>query len=156
LGASDLGVGQAIGAKDSIVRKTMLLTVFVALAAISGCKNEPARRPASPIQPSGPRSDEYYVWEKTSSKQFKQVKKDYFLNKELCRNVIDVLNNMSTQQPRSSWALSHTTDSTFECWPASVDPNDYYKKNSTYSDSPAVTSPAKPRPDEPARRPAPN
>jgi hypothetical protein len=89
---------------------------------------------------------EYFAWEKLPSGHFKQLKKDYFMNRELCRNVIDVLNEESTQRPRSNWILSQTTDSTFECWPAAVNPNEYQKQYSIHSDSPAVTSPEPPEP----------
>ena len=138
---------------DLIMRRTALLVVMVALVPLGSCMNETARKPSSSVQPSAP-ADEYFAWEKLPSGHFKQFKKDYFMDKQLCRNVIDVLNDMSTQQPRSNWILSHTTASTFECWPASVNPSDYYKKNSVYGDSPAVTSPVKP--DSPGKKPAPN
>jgi hypothetical protein len=98
--------------------------LMVAFETIGSCNNESVRKPLSSVRPSAP-ADEYFAWEKLPPGHFKQVKKDYFMNKELCRNVIDVLNNMSTRQPRSNWILSHTTDSTFECWPASMNPIDY-------------------------------
>ena len=83
---------------------------------------------------------EYFAWEKTPDARYKQVKKNYFMNAEPCNNVIGVLNEASRDRPRSDWVLSQTTDSTFECWPASVDPNDYYRKYSGYSDQPAGAS----------------
>lgn len=136
------------------MRRAALLVVLVALETISACKKESARQPAS-VRPST-LTAEYFAWEKTPSGHFKQVKKDYFMNKKICRNVIDVLNGMSTQQPRSNWILSHTTDSSFECWPAFVDPNDYYKQYSIHSDSPAEMSPVTNQPDASGNTQAPN
>lgn len=78
----------------------------------------------------------YFAWEKLSSGKYRHVKKNYFMNKDLCRNVINVLNAMSTQQPRSKWVLSQTTDSSFECWPEKLNPNEYYRIGSVYSDLP--------------------
>jgi hypothetical protein len=124
------------------VKGTNLLLVL-ALTGFGSCRQEPAPKPSPKVQSSAP-EDEYLAWEKLPSGEFKQVKKDYFLNKELCLNVVSVLNDMSTQRPRSNWVLSHTTDSTFECWPARVDPQEFTKHNSTHSDSPAVTSPEAP------------
>ena len=91
-------------------------------------------------QRSGKRDGEFFAWEKTPQGQYKQVKKNYFMNEELCKNVINVLNDMSTKEPRSKWILSHQTNSTFECWPASVNPNEYYRKYSVYSDQPTTDS----------------
>ena len=84
------------------------------------------------------REREYFTWEKTPQGSYKQVKKNYFMNEQLCNNVIGVLNDMSTKSPSSNWALSGTTNSTFECWPASIDPNSYFNKYSVHSDQPAA------------------
>jgi hypothetical protein len=75
-----------------------------------------------PVRKESHNAAEYYAWEKTPQGIYKQVKKSYFMDKELCDNVINVLNDMSTKEPPSNWVLSHTTDSTFECLPASVNP----------------------------------
>jgi hypothetical protein len=81
------------------------------------------------------RKGEYYAWEKTPEGQYRQVKKSYFMNQHGCESVIASLNEMSTNQPRSSWVLSHTTESTFECWPADVTPNGLIQEiESPYSD----------------------
>lgn len=79
---------------------------------------------------------EVFAWERTPQGHYKQVKKNYYMDDKLCENVIDVLNDMSTTKPRSNWILSQTTDSTFECWPARIDPNQYYRKYSGQSDQP--------------------
>ena len=79
---------------------------------------------------------EYFAWEKTADSRYKKVNKNYFMDEQICSNVIGVLNEMSTAQTPSNWVLSHTTNLTFECWPASVDPNDFYRKHSGYSDQP--------------------
>ena len=88
----------------------------------------------------GNRQEEYFAWERTPQARYKQVKKNYFMDEQLCNNVISVLNGMSTKNPSSDWVLSHTTNSTFECWPAPVDPNSYYGEYSVHSDQP--TAPA--------------
>jgi hypothetical protein len=88
---------------------------------------------------------EFFAWEKTAQGEYKQVKKNYYMNEEICHNVIDVLNEMSTQKPRSNWILSHTTDSTFECRPARIYPKPYQQKYSTYSDQPSAPASQEPR-----------
>jgi hypothetical protein len=80
------------------------------------------------------REGEYYAWEKTPEGQYRQVKKSYFMNQHGCESVIATLNEMSTNQPRSSWVLSHTTESTFECWPADKPPFLVEEIESPYSD----------------------
>lgn len=115
--------------------KPFLLSLLIAAATICGCQKGPARNAVSAAAPGG-----YFAWEKLQSGEYKQVKKNYFMNKDLCRNVISVLNEQSTQQPRSNWVLSHTTDSSFECWPESLNPNECYsknRKNSVHSGLPA-------------------
>jgi hypothetical protein len=86
------------------------------------------------------RTREFYAWEKTPQAQYKQVRKNYFMDNAICKNVVDVLNDMSTKQPASNWILSHTTNSTFECWPADVDPNRQNQEFSTFSDQPIPTN----------------
>jgi hypothetical protein len=86
--------------------------------------------------PSKSRVREFYAWEKTPEGQYKQVRKNYFMNEPICKDVVDVLNAMSTKQPVSSWILSHTTNSTFECWPADVLPSPRLQELSAYSDQP--------------------
>jgi hypothetical protein len=122
-----------------IVRRAGLLALFMAIQTSGACKNHSVRQPSSGRPAT--QTDEYFAWEKLPSGTFKQVRKDYFMDKAICRTVIGVLNDMSTQRPRTNWILSQTTDSTFECWPASTDPSEYYKKYSIHSDSPAVVSP---------------
>jgi hypothetical protein len=81
---------------------------------------------------------EFRAWEITPLGPYKQVKKSYFLNEDLCKNVINVLNEMSTKEPRSNWILSHTTASTFECLPATVTPRGASQNMSDFSDEPSV------------------
>jgi len=83
---------------------------------------------------SQPGIREYYAWERTPQGQYKQVRKNYFMSEELCKNVINVLNEMSTMQPHSNYTLSHTTDSTFECWPADAPPSPRLHEFSIHSD----------------------
>lgn len=85
-----------------------------------------------PIKSNG---KEFYAWEKTSDGQYRQVKKSYFMAQRTCESMIRTFNEMSTNQPRSSWVLSRTTESTFECWPADVRPNGLIQEiESPYSD----------------------
>ena len=79
---------------------------------------------------------EFFAWEKTQLGQYKQVRKNYFMDEVICKNVIDVLNAMSTTQPPSNYILSHTTDSTFESWPSNSPPSPRLQEFSTYSDEP--------------------
>jgi hypothetical protein len=79
-------------------------------------------------------SEEFYAWEKTEDGQYRQVKKSYFMDETACKSVISTLNEMSTSQPRSSWVLSHTTESTFECWRADGPPFLVEEIESPYSD----------------------
>jgi hypothetical protein len=91
--------------------------------------------------PPGSVETEFRVWEKSALGAYKQVKKSYFLNGGLCKNVINVLNGMSTNQPRSNWVLSHTTASTFECLPATITPRDASQNLSDLSDDTSVETP---------------
>lgn len=114
------------------------------LIAISAVAVVVVIRPVDLLRPSGKqvrnREGEFYAWEKTPQGQYKQVKKNYFMDEPLCNNVIGVLNNMSTKKPPSNSVLSQTTDSAFECWPVSIDPNEYYRKYSVHSDQPTDDS----------------
>jgi hypothetical protein len=78
--------------------------------------------------------EEFYAWEKTEDGQYRQVKKSYFMDETVCKSVISTLNEMSTKQRRSNWILSHTTESTFECWPADRPPFLVEEIESPYSD----------------------
>lgn len=88
-------------------------------------------------------SSAFYAWEKTRLGQYKQVRKNYFMDASICKSVVDVLNAMSTKQPASKWIQSHTTNSIFECLPAGVDPNQQNQDFSTYSDAPVPTNVAR-------------
>lgn len=87
---------------------------------------------------------EFRAWEKTPIGAFKQVKKSYYLDEALCRNVITVLNEMSTKEPPSNWVLSHTTASTFECLPAAVTPRNATQEISEFSDEHVDTTSGNP------------
>jgi len=86
------------------------------------------------LRSASPAEMEFHAWEKTPLGAYKQVKKSYFLNEGLCKNVVDVLNAMSTNEPPSKWALSHTTASTFACFPATVIPQGATQSVSEFSD----------------------
>jgi hypothetical protein len=58
------------------------------------------------------------------------VKKNYRMDKEICRNVIQVLAD-AARSPQV------TTYAEFECWPASMNPTEYYRKYSNQSDEPS-------------------
>src|SRR5687767_5983201 len=75
---------------------------------------------------------EYHAWEEIEPGStpgqrgtFKQVKKNYLMTSDICGNVVRVLNN-----PRSS------NGSYFQCFPAHIDPNEYYRAHSASSDIP--------------------
>ena len=73
---------------------------------------------------------EYYAWEEidpTPKRRgiFKQVKKIYFMTNQVCSSVVSVLN-----RPQ----LSNGSD--YYCFPAHIDPNEYYKRYSANSDLP--------------------
>jgi len=110
--------------------------LVVLLTASVLIQNKTALERAFTGKESMKQAGEYFAWEKTADSRYKQVKKNYFMDEQICSNVIRVLNEMSTTQAPSNWVLSHTTNSTFECWPASVNPSDFYGKYSGDSDQP--------------------
>lgn len=69
---------------------------------------------------------EFYAWEKTPQGQYKQLRKNYFMDEESCKVVIGVLNDDTMSM--------YTKGSTFECWPANVLPSPRLKEFSTYGD----------------------
>jgi hypothetical protein len=120
------------------MRRSRFWTLLVLGVAIGVALGYRGNRSTESAQHNSGTRPEFYAWEKTPRGEYKRVKKNYFMDEELCKNVISVLNDMSTTAPRSDWALSRTTSSTFECWSARIDPNDYRKKYSGYSDDPSV------------------
>jgi TPR repeat protein len=135
------GVG-VVGAADALQKASQR-----DYAALPGLNPSSAvtleKRPSKPAAPSS--NQEFYAWEKTADGAYKQVKKDYPMDEQVCKNVIDVLNAMSLKQPQSNWIVANTTDSTFECRPAGVNPNgrsDTQAEISEYSDNPPPVSPA--------------
>jgi hypothetical protein len=124
------------------MRIYVLFTLSVLLAFCSQPQPQPQPTSHSPTRPSsvvpanGEQSQasetgEYLAWEKVfddaGNFRYKQVRKNYFLNRDLCRNVISVLAETSHHS---------ATYSEFECWPASTNPNEYYEKYSVHSDVP--------------------
>jgi hypothetical protein len=76
---------------------------------------------------------EYYAWEETDlgrTRQhrgvFKQVRKNYPMNNRACNSVATVLSEM----PHVS------TGNEFFCFPAHINPNEYYNRYSSVSDLP--------------------
>jgi hypothetical protein len=76
---------------------------------------------------------EYYAWEETDvgrTRQhrgvFKQVKKTYPMDNKACTSVATVLSEMR----------QYSTGNEFFCFPAHIDPNEYYNHYSAVSDLP--------------------
>jgi len=96
-------------------------------------QQSPSKKPSyAKGQEGNPDFLEYYAWEEIERGKspgqrgtFKQVKKNYFMTTRLCGNVVLVLND-----PK------HSNGSDFECFPAHIDPNEYFKQHSAVSDIP--------------------
>jgi hypothetical protein len=76
---------------------------------------------------------EYYAWEETKAGRtrehrgfFKQVKKIYPMNNKACTSVVTVLSEMP----------QFTTGNDFYCFPAHINPNEYFSHYSAMSDLP--------------------
>lgn len=129
----------------SVLPNFWLAVVAIAFAFCAKQQSVNPRRtdalPHASIESRASQTDEYFAWEKTfddaSRPHYKQVKKNYKMDKEICRNVIQVLAD-AARSPQVA------TYSEFECWPASMNPNEYYRKYSTQSDEPSnVVFPSK-------------
>ncbi len=122
-------------------QRAFLTAALLAVIVFSFCskldtlnRQSAGTRGRAAAQDQNAQTGEYFAWEKTfevpAKPRYKQVKKNYTMDKEICRNVIQVLADAA----RSS---QEATYSEFECWPASMNPNEYYQKYSIQSDEPS-------------------